>query len=95
MKQIKRLKITETRRRTLRVAAAPTPATCPTCHRVVTTISTAEAALALETTEAALACSIALGHIHAIPVAGGGVRICQESLLLDRLGPTGGSNEPF
>ena len=80
MKQTKRLKITEVRRRTLRVGFAPIPAS-PVCNLIVGTLSRAEAALALEITDAELARWIEQGRVHAIPMLGGGVRICQKSLF--------------
>jgi ribosomal protein S20 len=80
MKEIRRLKITATRRRLARYRQPAIHAFCPACAREVETLSAAQAAEALEVAAPRLDQLIAEGLVHAIATVSGSLRICQNSL---------------
>jgi hypothetical protein len=82
MKESRRLIITTTRRRILRLRPLLVCAPCPVCGREVETLAQAQAAEALEINQLMLDGLLAAGRIHAIPTVSGSVRICRDSLFV-------------
>lgn len=81
MKETRRLIITTTRRRILRLRPLLVCARCPVCGREVETLAQAQAAEVLEINLLRLDALLAEGRIHAIPTVSGSVRICRDSLF--------------
>lgn len=81
MKEIRRLKITATKRRLARYRQPAIRAFCPVCAREVETLSGAQAAEVLEATAPQLDQFIAEGLAHAIATVSGSLRICRNSLF--------------
>ncbi len=81
MKETRRLIITTTRRRILRLRPLLVCARCPVCGREVETLAQAQAAEALEISLLRLDALLAEGRLHAIPTVSGSVRICRDSLF--------------
>lgn len=83
MKQVYRITITTTHRRTLRTrpVCAPVCARCPICGREVETLALSQAADVLAVSRSALNVLLAAGLIHALPTASGSLRICRDSLF--------------
>ena len=69
------------RRRTVRVVPAGVRGPCRVCGREVEALSTGRAAEILEIGQGGLGDLIAAGRVHAIPTAGGGLRVCKDSLF--------------
>ena len=84
MKEIRRLTITVTHRRTLHLPELPVRAHCPVCGRVVTTLDVTQAAVVLAVTPAQFEGLLAAAALHALPTVSGSVRICQDSLFQPR-----------
>ncbi|HZS06076.1 MAG TPA: hypothetical protein VFD58_14650 [Blastocatellia bacterium] len=80
MKRTRKVTITTTRRRTLRVQPA-IRARCPVCQHEVETLATAHAAEVLEIDAETLNRLVAAGRVHAIETVSGSFRVCQESLF--------------
>lgn len=85
MKEVRRLTLTVTRRRTLRVQFLPVRARCPVCACVVDTLDAAQAAAVLEVTPPQFQLLLADATVHALPTVSGSLRICQDSLFQDSL----------
>ena len=81
MKQTRRITITTTHRRILRVRPALIYAPCPICCREVETFAQSQAADVLEVSRQALDGLSAAGLIHAIRTVSGSLRICRDSLF--------------
>ncbi len=81
MKEIRRLKITATKRRLVRYQQPALRAFCPVCAREVETLSATQAAEVLEVAAPRLEQFIAEGLAHAIATVSGSLRICQNSLF--------------
>ena len=82
MKEIRRITLTVTRRRTLRLNLSPSRAHCPDCAREVETLSAHEAAAVLGVDEAAFDSLLAAGQVHVLQAVSGSLRICQASLFV-------------
>jgi hypothetical protein len=76
-----KLKITTTRRRAVTVSPAAVRTYCAACQGEVPTLTCREAAEFLEVGERDLSELIAVGKAHAIRTLGGGLRVCQDSLI--------------
>lgn len=77
----RRLKITTTRIRRLRVQVPGLRAFCPHCAREVETYSEAQAAEVLATDTHNLHQFITGNRVHALPTVSGSLRICRASLF--------------
>ncbi len=80
MKEARRIKITTTQRRILRVRPTAVRAVCPVCAREVETLSTGEAAAVLEVDDLIFHGLLTAGQIHTIRTVSGSLRVCQDSL---------------
>jgi hypothetical protein len=87
MKRARRVKITTTRRRTIRFAPPTIRAHCPVCERQVEMLTVTQAAEVLEIEARALRQFIADGQVHAVETVSGGFRVCQDSLFVRRKKP--------
>jgi hypothetical protein len=67
----------------VRVAPVGVRAPCRVCGREVEALSAGRAAEILEVCKSELGDLVAAGRVHAIPTAGGGIRVCKDSLFLD------------
>jgi ribosomal protein S20 len=81
MKEIRRLKITATRRRLTRYRQPAFRAFCPVCAREVETLSAAQAAEVLEVAAPQLDQLIAEGLVHAMATVSGSLWVCKNSLF--------------
>lgn len=81
MQRTIKLKITTTRKRAINISRSALRAFCAECKREVQTLTCAEAAGFMETSEQDLAELIAAGKVHAIRTVSGSPRICKESLF--------------
>jgi hypothetical protein len=81
MNRIRRIIITTTRRRTLRVQLTLISAHCPICDCEVDTLARSQAADVLEVDATALDEMIACGRLHAIQTVSSNQRICKDSLF--------------
>jgi hypothetical protein len=76
-----RLRITVASRRVARHGGPGFSAPCPACGRQVEALTRREAASTLEVDEPALECLVPAGKVHAIPMVGGALRVCKDSLF--------------
>lgn len=81
MNRIRRIIITTTRRRTLRVQLTLISAHCPVCDCEVDTLARSQAAEVLEVDATALDEMIASGLLHTIQPLNSDPRICKDSLF--------------
>jgi hypothetical protein len=81
MKLTRRLKITITQHRVVKLSPVFLRAFCPVCAREVETLSAAHAAEVLEVGAPWLDQSIAEGRVHAIATVSASLRICRDSLF--------------
>jgi hypothetical protein len=77
----RRIKITATRRRSWRSPQPAVRALCPDCGREVETLTTAQAAEALEVDAQAMLDLIEAGRVHALATVSGSLRVCRDSLF--------------
>ncbi len=81
MNQTHKIKITAIRRRILRYQPPAIRALCPVCAREVETLSTSEAAAALEVDDRTLDRLLATRQVHALRTVSGSLRVCRGSLF--------------
>jgi hypothetical protein len=84
MKRARTMKITATRRRTIRLTPPAVRARCPVCEREVEMLTVTQAAEVLEIEALAFKQFIADGQVHAVETLSGGFRVCQDSLFVRR-----------
>lgn len=82
MKRARTVKITATRRRTIRLTPPAIRAHCPVCEREVGMLTVTQAAEVLEIQARAFEQLIADGQVHAVETLSGGFRVCQDSLFV-------------
>jgi hypothetical protein len=80
-----KLKITTTRKKAITLIPAVVSVFCPACRAEVQMLTCREAAVFLEIGEQDLAELIAGGKAHAIRTLSGSLRVCQDSLLKERI----------
>lgn len=85
--------ITTIRQQMAREPESPLRARCSACKREVETLTTTQAAIALEVSERTLTGLVAQGHVHAIPTVSGGVRVCKDSLFVSEPSSAEGTKE--
>jgi hypothetical protein len=81
MKITRRLKITVTRRRLVRLSTIPLRAFCPVCGREVERLGAAQAAAVLQTDLAAFNWLLAAGRLHALATVSDSLCICRNSFF--------------
>jgi len=82
MKQTRRIKITTTRRRILRVQPGTARLHCPICSCLVETLSFPEATAFLQVKEHVLSHLINEDQVHTITTVVGSLRVCRDSLVI-------------
>lgn len=85
--------ITTTCQQTVRAPATAIRARCSACKREVETLTTTQAAMALEVSERTLTGLVAEGRVHAIPTVSGSVRVCKDSLFVNEPSSVEGTKE--
>lgn len=81
LKEIRRITITTTRRRTLRIQSVEFRTICPICEREVATLTPGEAGAVLEVDALALGRLLSAGTVHVVQTVSGSLRICHDSLF--------------
>ena len=89
MKRKLTLTITKIRRQTSTAPVHLLRANCPDCGHEVELVNAAQAAAALEITEASLATLSAGGQVHAFETVNGQLKFCKNSLFLRSLAAKG------